>query len=57
MDYDSGFLEDGVLQQKIEAYTLKVKLANAINMNKATAVDNLSLREEIGDLMQASEMQ
>ena len=51
MDYDSGFLDEGVLQQKIESYTLRVKLAEAINHNKSTAMENLQMRDELGDLM------
>lgn len=53
---DVRFLDEELMQCRVENYNLKVKLANRHNRNKIIAMSNVQTREELEELYKVSQM-
>lgn len=55
MSDDVTFLDEELMEGKIENYNLKVKLAKSHNTNKAQVMENLTARDELEELVKVNE--
>jgi len=54
MNDDVNFLEEEIMEGRIENYNIKVRLAKAHNENKTQVMSNLTDRDELEELIKVS---